>query len=62
MKVLASVEFCLQVIEKHGKFYAMAWDTDSVNLAFEQECASRQDAQYALADFVVNALANSKGH
>lgn len=58
MRIVASLEISMQIIEKLGKFYAMAWDIESMNLIFEQECASRQDAQYSLAEFVVTTLAN----
>ena len=56
MRLLANVEMSFQIIEKRGLHYAQAFDTDSLNLVFEEESLTYQGAVASLANFLVTVL------
>lgn len=47
-----------QVLEsKSGKFFALAWDDDSMECVFHSEhCEKRSEAEKALSDFLFRSL------
>lgn len=58
--IVASLEISMQIVSKRGLHYAQAWDIETMNLIFETECLTRQGAECALADFVMETLRSQK--
>lgn len=56
MRIVASLEISMQIVEKNGMFYAQAWDIETMNLIFETDCLTRQGAEASLANFVIETL------
>lgn len=56
MKVIASAELSFQIIQKHGLFYAQAFDIETMNLVFETECLTREGAAACLCNFLTQTL------
>lgn len=56
-KRVCSLTADMAVIERDGKFYALAWDSETMDLIFEtQELNSRAYAEQLLADFLLDTL------
>jgi hypothetical protein len=56
MKLLATLEISIQIIQKHGLFYTQIFDCDSMNLIFEEESLTRQGADNTAATFIIKML------
>lgn len=53
---VTSLTVDLAVISTRGKFYAMAWDAETMNLILDADYLTREDAEQALANFVLETL------
>lgn len=52
MKMVAQMEVSIQVIHKHGLYYAQIFDCESMNLIWEEECLTRQGAAARIGSFL----------
>lgn len=46
----------LAVTERDGKFYALVWDNETMNLILDSKADSRAHAEQLLADFLLDVL------